>query len=172
MERGDELLFIDKHAAHERIIFDRLKTQGHTAMAQTLLVPVAVDLGPEITAVLLEHTAYLERFGFSITQFGEGTVALRQVPEDIDLDELEAFLTEIAQGLLLGKTPDPKEGRDKVIHTIACKAAIKAGRQSDLTELSALAGQVLSGAVQYCPHGRPVMVSLTRGELDKRVRRA
>ena len=171
VERGEELLFIDKHAAHERIIFDRLKTQGYTAMAQTLLVPIAVDLGPEITAILMEHTEYLERFGFSITQFGQGTVALRQVPGDIDLDNLEAFLTEIAQGLLLGRGPDLGDARDKVLHTMACKAAIKAGRQSEPAELQVLAEQVLSGGVQYCPHGRPVTIALTRGQLDKRVRR-
>ena len=171
VERGEELLFIDKHAAHERIIFDRLKNQNYSAMAQALLAPIAVDVGPEATAILMEHGASLERLGFSITQFGEGTVALRQVPGDIELDELESFLTEIAQGLSLGRGPDLGEARDKVLHTMACKAAIKAGRRSEAAELQNLAEQVLSGGVQYCPHGRPVTIVLTRGQLDKQVRR-
>ncbi|MCL2367491.1 MAG: hypothetical protein FWC72_00700, partial [Oscillospiraceae bacterium] len=171
VEQGDTLRFIDKHAAHERIIFDRLRAGDYTAMAQALLTPMTVDLGPEHTAVLMDHQEILEGFGFELTQFGQGTVALRQVPGDIDLDEMAGFLTELAAGLALGRTPNPNDIRDEVFHTMACKAAIKAGRRSEPEDLHALAGQVLDGTVQYCPHGRPVSMILTRDVLDKQVKR-
>jgi len=141
-------------------------------MAQTLLVPVTVDPGAEVTAILVDHGETLETLGFEIDQFGTGTVALRQVPEVIDLDDMESFLAELAVGLRLGKSPELHTIRDEVLHTMACKAAIKAGRRSDPLELHNLAMRVLSGEAQYCPHGRPVSLRLTRGELDKQVRRS
>ena len=171
VERGEELFFIDKHAAHERILFDRLKAQDYTPMPQSLIAPITVDLGPELAAVLTERRLILERFGFELDQMGPGTVAVRQVPEEIDLDDMEPFLTELAEGFSMGRTPDPAEVRDEVLHTMACKAAIKAGRRSDPMELDELAGRVLAGEVQYCPHGRPVMLTLSRAQLDKQVRR-
>jgi len=172
VERGEELFFVDKHAAHERILFDRLKAQDYTPMPQALLAPITVDLGPELTAALTEQGTALERFGFELDQMGPGTVAVRQVPEEIDLDGMERFLTELAEGLGRGRAPDPAGVRDEVLHTMACKAAIKAGRRSDPMELEELAGRVLAGEVQYCPHGRPVMLVLSRAQLDKQVRRA
>jgi len=171
VERGSDLLFIDKHAAHERILFDRLKAEDYSAMPQPLLAPLAVDLGPELTAALVEQEAVLIHFGFELTQLGPGTVAVRQVPTEIDLDDMTSFLTELAEGFTLGRTPDLSGIRDEVFHTMACKAAIKAGRQSDPAELQELAGRVLSGEVQYCPHGRPVSLMLSRSQLDKQVRR-
>jgi len=171
VEQGDELYFIDKHAAHERHLFDRLKAEDYKAMPQPLLAPLTVDLGPELTAVLTEQEAVLARFGFELSQMGPGMVAVRQVPEEIDLDDMPAFLTELAEGLQMGRTPDLSGVRDEVLHTMACKAAIKAGRRSDPVELHELAGFVLSGEVQYCPHGRPVSLRLTRPQLDKQVRR-
>jgi len=172
VEQGDDLLFIDKHAAHERILFDQLRARDYTPMAQTLLTPVTADLGAEMTAILLDHAEQLADFGFEIEQFGVGTVVLRQVPADIDLDDMETFLADIAAGLRLGKSPDMDALRDEVIHMMACKAAIKAGRQSDPMDLNSLAKRVLSGEAQYCPHGRPVSLRLTRAELDKQVRRS
>jgi len=171
VERENDLLFIDKHAAHERILFDLLKAEDYNAMPQPLLAPLTVDLGPELTAVLTEQEAVLVHFGFELTQMGPGTVAVRQVPTENDLDDMPAFLTELAEGLALGRTPDFSGIRDEVFHTMACKAAIKAGRRSDPMELSELAGRVLSGEVQYCPHGRPVSLVLSRAQLDKQVRR-
>jgi len=172
VERGEEILFIDKHAAHERVIFDRLRAQDYEAVPQMLLTPVTVDLGIELTAVLVGHAESLQRFGFELDQFGVGTVALRQVPMDIDLDGMEAFLTEVAEGLALGKSFGPHEYRDEVLHTMACKAAIKAGRRSDPVEHFELAARVIRGEVQYCPHGRPVTLTLTRSQLDRQVRRS
>jgi len=172
VEQGDDLLFIDKHAAHERILFDQLRARDYTPMAQILLTPITADLGAEMTAILLDHAEQLAVFGFEIEQFGAGTVVLRQVPADIDLDDMESFLADIAAGLRLGKSPNMDALRDEVIHTMACKAAIKAGRQSDLMDLHTLAKRVLSGEAQYCPHGRPVSLRLTRAELDKQVRRS
>ena len=172
VERGDELLFIDKHAAHERVLFDQFRREDYTPMVQALLTPQTVELGAEVTAVLVENAAVLEQFGFEIDQFGMGTVAIRQAPGDIDLDDMAVFLTELAEKLRLGKVPDLQGVRDEVLHVMACKAAIKAGRRSDLAELHVLAARVLCGEAQYCPHGRPVALVLTRGQLDKQVRRS
>ena len=171
VEQGDEILFIDKHAAHERILFDQMRSANYTPMAQTLLAPVTLDLGVELTAVLLDHAAQLADFGFEIDQLGTGTVVLRQVPSEIDLDDMERFLADIAAGLRLGKSPNMDALRDEVLHTMACKAAIKAGRRSNPLDLHSLARRVLSGEAQVCPHGRPVTLRLTRVELDKQVRR-
>jgi len=171
VEQGDALLFIDKHAAHERILFDAYKSEDYTPMPQILLEPVPVDLGPQITAALVEHAGYLEQFGFELDQFGLGTIAVRQVPEEIELDHMEQFLSELAEKLTQGQSPDLQEIRDDIRHTIACKAAIKAGRRSEPLELHQLAGRVLAGEVKYCPHGRPISFCLSRAQLDKQVKR-
>jgi len=171
VEQGDTLLFIDKHAAHERILFAALQSEDYAPMPQILLEPIIVDLGPQITATLAEHAGYLAQFGFELDQFGLGTVAVRQVPEEIDLDHMEPFLSELAEKLIQGQSPDLQEIRDDIRHTIACKAAIKAGRRSDPLELHQLAGRVLAGEVKYCPHGRPISFCLSRAQLDKQVKR-
>ena len=161
---------IDKHAAHERINFDRLKAALEPPMRQTLLTPAAVDLGREEAALLLENLPLLEDFGFSCEDFGGGSVLAREVPADLDAADVTATLEEIAGKLRSGRSP--AERREALLHTMACKAAIKGGWKSDPAELRALVSKVQSGEVKYCPHGRPVAVKLTRYELEKMFKRA
>ncbi len=161
---------IDKHAAHERINFDRLKAALEPPMRQALLTPVAVEPGREEAALLLENLPLLEDFGFSCEDFGGGAVLVREVPADLDAGDAAATLEEIAEKLRQGRSP--AERRETLLHTMACKAAIKGGWKSDPAELRALVSKVQSGEVQYCPHGRPVAVKLTKYELEKMFKRA
>ena len=161
---------IDKHAAHERINFDRLKAGAEPPMRQMLLKPEAVDLGREDAALLLENRDLLEQMGFSCEDFGDGTVLAREVPADLDAGDTAAILEEFAEKLRTGRSLE--ERRDAVFHTMACKAAIKGGWTSDPLELLALVRKVQSGTVRYCPHGRPVAVKLSQYELEKLFKRA
>ena len=161
---------IDKHAAHERMNFDRLKAAQEPPLRQALLQPVAAELGREDAALLLENREALERFGFACEDFGDGTILVREVPADIDAADTAATLEEFAEKLRTGRSPAEK--REGLLHTMACKAAIKGGWTSDPAELRVLADKVQSGDVKYCPHGRPVAVKLTKYELEKMFKRA
>ncbi len=172
VERGDSIFLIDKHAAHERIIFDRLKNKKYDVTSQLLLTPVVCGLDPQTAGTLMDNEAVLEELGFELSDFGGGSVALRQVPIDMDLSDPEGMLEEIAEKLKTGGRRDIEAMRDGVLHTVACKAAIKAGRRSEPSELTELIEKVLSGAVRYCPHGRPVSLELTKYHLDRSFKRA
>ena len=171
VEVNDELLLIDKHAAHERMIFDRLKMQERSIMAQTLLESVTLRLTEEERELIERNRELLSELGFEIEAFGEEDYILRAVPADMEPGDAAAAVEEILEKLRSGKAPDPQSARDEILHTVACKAAIKAGWDTDREELSRIVDAVLSGRVKYCPHGRPVSVILTRRDLDKLFKR-
>ena len=172
VEQGEAVLFLDKHAAHERIRFEALKKEDHPIMAQLLLAPVSAELSREEAAAVLENKALLERCGFETEDFGGGDVLIRQIPSDVDVEDAKALLQELAGDLLAGKTLDPDSLRDNLLHTIACKSAIKAGWQTSDEELRRLVQEVLSrDDIKYCPHGRPVCVTLTKRQLEKQFKR-
>ena len=162
---------IDKHAAHERMRFDALKARTEPPMRQLLLTPAAVTLAAEEYTAVLEDLELLADCGFLCEDFGDGTVLVREVPDDVRAEDAAATLEELAQKLRL-HSADRAALRDEVLHTVACKSAIKAGMTSDPAELRALAAQVQSGAVRYCPHGRPVAVKLREYEIEKMFKRA
>ena len=171
-EDGDGAVWlIDKHAAHERVRFDALKASPVPPMEQQLLTPAAVTLSGEEYGAVLENLPLLERCGFRCEDFGDGTVLVRALPDDVPAAEAASTLEGMAQKLLLQRA-DPETLRDELLHTIACKSAIKAGMTSDVTELAALVRRVQSGEIRYCPHGRPVAAKLTRYELEKMFKRA
>ena len=173
VEQGDKILFIDKHAAHERMWFDQLKSRDWRPMSQVLLTPVVFTPNPEEGAVLLENLSLLAEFGFEAEDFGGGALIVRQVPHDIDAAQAEETLVELAGRLLTtGGRADPAAARDALLHTMACKAAIKGGQKNAGAELERVARAVLSGQVRYCPHGRPVAIELTRAMLEKQFKRA
>lgn len=170
-EAEDGTVFlIDKHAAHERINFNRMRSAEVPPMRQQLLKPIAAELPREDAALLLENRELLDSFGFTCEEFGGGTVLVREVPADIEASDTVPTLEEFAEKLRTGR--DPAERRENLLHTMACKAAIKAGMHSDERELRVLVDKVQSGEIQYCPHGRPVAVRLTRYELEKMFKRA
>ncbi|MBQ2738975.1 MAG: DNA mismatch repair endonuclease MutL [Oscillibacter sp.] len=165
-----EIWLIDKHAAHERINFDRLMAADTPPMRQTLLRPIAAALTKEDGALLLENLPLMESLGFACEDFGDSTVLVREVPADMDAEDTTATLEEFAQNLRSGRTLE--ERRENLYHTMACKAAIKGGWRSDEAELKVLVEKVRKGEVKYCPHGRPVAVKLTKYELEKMFKRA
>ena len=171
VEQGDTVYFIDKHAAHERMNFDRMKAQGYDPMAQTLLTPVTCRLGAEEQEALLANLPLLEEFGFDVDELG-GSLAVRQAPFDVDAADIPATLEEIARKLLTTGSADPAAARDELLHTMACKAAIKGGWKTSPQELERVAKAVMDGSVKYCPHGRPVAIQLTKKELEKQFKRA
>ena len=172
VEQGDKVLLIDKHAAHERMNFDRLKAAGYRPMVQSLLTPVVFTPPAEEGAALLSHLPLLGRFGFEAEDFGGGALIVRSAPSDVAAGEIPDLLLELAGKLLTCGTADPEAARDALLHTMACKAAIKGGQKNDRAELEKVAKAVMAGEVKYCPHGRPVAIELTRGQLEKRFGRA
>ena len=166
-EIGDELMLIDKHAAHERMIFDRLKAQNRQIMSQTLLAPVIIRPTAEDAEIIEKNAALLDEMGFEVEPFGEESFAVRSVPDDVDVSEAASALEEICQRLREGGEVSAESASDEILHTVACKAAIKAGRRHDITELERIACAVASGEVKYCPHGRPVSARLSKKQLDK-----
>ena len=168
VEQGEAVLFIDKHAAHERIRFEALKKENHPVMAQLLLAPLPAELTREEAAVVLENAALLTQYGFEVDDFGGGDLLIRQIPSDVDAEDAKALLQELAGKLLSGRTLNPESLRDNLLHSIACKSAIKAGWQTSDAELRRLVQEVLSrDDIKYCPHGRPVCVTLTKRQLEK-----
>jgi len=171
VEQGDKVLLIDKHAAHERVNFDRLKAADYKPMVQELLVPLTFTPAPEERAVLVEQTELLARFGFEVEEFGASALAVRSVPDYLDTGDVESALLELARRIRVTGSADPASARDELLHTMACKAAIKGGQRSGGAELQEVAQMVMSGAVKYCPHGRPVAIEMTRSQLEKQFKR-
>lgn len=167
-EHGDELCLIDKHAAHERMLYEKLAANYGNVPSQMLLDPTAINLSAEEKQALLDNIPLLENAGLEIDDFGGNTVVLRAVPADVETQDIEGVLVEIASKLLHGGRDALTEHTEWVLHSISCRAAIKAGDNSSPQELMALAQKILSGEVPpFCPHGRPCVLKLTRKELEK-----
>ena len=148
-----------------------MKANRQPLMAQPLLTPETVELEPESYAAVLDNLPLLQEFGFVCEDFGGGTVLIREVPADILAADAAVTLEELAQKLALGRA-DPNGARDELLHTMACKSAIKAGMTTDATELAALVEKVQSGEILYCPHGRPVKYQLSKYDIEKMFKRA
>ncbi len=172
VEQGEEAYLIDKHAAHERILFEKLKANQEVISSQALMTPVPHRLTPNETAVLLENQSLLEELGFEIQEFGENTILVRQIPMDLDSTQAGEALELLAADLLNGRKERQDTVRDTLLHTVACKAAIKAGWHSSEQELKKLAEQVLSREdLKHCPHGRPICITLSKKQLEKQFKR-
>ena len=173
-QKGDSLWLIDKHAAHERMHFDRMQAQNRETMVQPLLLPLICRFSAEDAAVLEENTELLERLGFKAEGLGMGNVAIRQIPAHIDESQAESVLEDICRAVRHG---DMSGGvgagsvTDEIYHTMACKAAVKAGMKTTPEEMQVIAEKVFSGEIKYCPHGRPVAVELTKTALDRLFKR-
>ena len=167
----ENVWLIDKHAAHERIRFDALKANVSPLMSQPLLTPLTLSLEADDYAAALDNLPLWQAFGFTVEDFGGGTVLVREIPADICMEDAAATAEELAHKMALGRA-DPAAARDELLHTMACKSAIKAGMTTDEAEMTALAEKVQSGEIQYCPHGRPVKYKLTKYELEKFFKRA
>ena len=172
VEQGDEAFLIDKHAAHERVLFEKLRANPREITSQTLLIPATVRLRADAAAMLLSKVELLDSLGFEVEEFGENTLAVRRAPMDIAEGDIPDALMEMADRLLSGRSAGADAVRDELLHTMACKAAIKAGWKNDEKELLAVVSQVMSREeLKYCPHGRPICVTLTKKMLEKQFKR-
>ena len=172
VEQGEDAFLIDKHAAHERILFEKLKANQEKISAQALLTPLPVRLSPSAASELLANKDMLDELGFEIDEFGENTLLLRQIPMDLSPETAADALESLATDLLNGRRESKDTVRDELLHTVACKAAIKAGWVNDEKELLAVAKEVMSREeLKYCPHGRPICVSLSKKQLEKQFKR-
>ena len=167
-EREGELCLIDKHAAHERILFEKLSKEYGNVPAQMLLVPVQVNLTAAEKQALLQNTDMLNDAGLEVEDFGGATVMVRAVPSDVSVDDVEDMVVELASRLADGSRDALREKTEWVLHSIACRAAIKAGDRTSDAEMLALAQNIMDGSIPpFCPHGRPCVLKITRKELEK-----
>ena len=172
VEQGDDAFLIDKHAAHERILFDKLKENPEAITSQALLTPIPCHLDPAACGALLANRELLDQLGFEIDTLGENTVVLRQIPMDLEEADAADAIESLASDLLAGKRENPASVRDTLLHTVACKAAIKAGWHTDEKELLVLIEQVMAREdLKYCPHGRPICITLSKKQLEKQFKR-
>ena len=166
-QRGDSLFIIDKHAAHERILYNQLKSASR-ADSQMLLAPVPVSVSPEEHTALLENADILAQSGIELEDFGSNSVLVRSFPLILSGGDIDATVREIATGLADGGREVNSSKLDWIYHSSACRAATKAGEHNSPEELLALAEAVLTREdVRYCPHGRPVCIEMTKKELEK-----
>ncbi len=167
-EYKSKLIIIDKHAAHERIIYERLKKESGERTGQLLLMPVTVNLPKEEYSAIIENLEIISRAGFEIEDFGNGTVIVRMCPMELTFDDVPDIISEIA-GRFVEKRRDVMfEKLDWLYHSVACRSAIKAGNFTSKYEMEKFAKQLLSMPdIRYCPHGRPVLIEMTQRELEK-----
>lgn len=165
---AETLMFIDKHAAHERLLYEQLKSRSEVAAAQTLLTPVTVTLDKNEYTAVLANLALFADAGFDVEDFGSGTVLVRTAPLHLSGADIEGSVLEMASYLEQNKTDITTEHADWLYHNIACRAAIKGGCASKREELVALAERLEANPeVRYCPHGRPIYVMLKKKTLEK-----
>ena len=167
-QRGEEMCLIDKHAAHERLIYEELAKNYGNVPSQMLLMPVPVQLNAEEKNALLGNLDLLRDAGVELDDFGGNTVMIRAVPADVQADDVEELAIELAAKLAKGAKDALSEKTEWVLHSISCRAAMKAGDKTRPEGLLRLAEQIMAGKVPpFCPHGRPIVLKLTRKELEK-----
>lgn len=165
---GDALMFIDKHAAHERLLYERLRSSQEGRDAQNLLSPVTVVLEKNEYSALLSSASELRKAGFEIEDFGEGTVIVRTVPMLLSEGDIPGTVMEIAGYLSEQKHDITPEHLDWIYHNVACRAAVKGGDQMSREELVALAEELeRNPSIRYCPHGRPVYILLKKKDIER-----
>lgn len=165
---GEKLCIVDKHAAHERILFERIKKESNSSVRQILLEPVAVTLDKDEYSVLLENKQTLLDAGYLIEDLKVGTVIVKECPLIISRDDVEFLICEIAGYLLDGKNIIIPEKIDWIFHSSACRGAIKAGDTTSAYEMEKFISLLLSDdSIRYCPHGRPVLIEISKRDLEK-----
>ncbi len=168
-EYDNKIVLIDKHAAHERIIYNKMKANAkNNISSQVLLAPVKVTLSKAEYNIITQNLDVFSKAGYLIEDFEGGVVIVRECPMLISGDDIEDTVIEIASYLAENRVNVESEKIDRIHHTAACKAAIKAGYKNSTAEMKVLAEQVLyDDEIRYCPHGRPVLIELSKYELEK-----
>lgn len=170
---NNKLVLIDKHAAHERIIFEKLKREKGTGSVQLLLIPITVTLEKNEYTVAIEHLDMFRNVGFDVEDFGNGTLIVRSAPSYLRNDDIEDTIIEICGYIAENRKNVMSEHMEWIYHNISCRSAIKAGDSSTAKELIDIAKTVFSDdSIRYCPHGRPVCIELSKYEIEKQFGRA
>ncbi len=169
VQRGEELLLIDKHAAHERILFEKIRETDTGCARQTLLEPVVASVSREEMTAALENTAAFEKTGFVVEEFGDRELAVREIPTYLSQQAAADAVVQMAAQLCAASNDLTNDELEWLLHSSACRAAIKAGHKSSAAELIHLTEEILNSDIpKFCPHGRPVFCVLTRKEIEKR----
>ena len=173
MQVDDKILIVDKHAAHERILFDSLKQNSNKESAQMLLQPITLTFRKHEYTLLMENQQLLADAGLLLEPFGDDVVRLCSVPMNLDQEDLHGLIEEIVEKLERGIPSVYMDRLDWLFHSIACRAAVKGGKATSTIELEKLAKRIaLDDSVRYCPHGRPVAMWLTKAQLEKQFGRS
>lgn len=168
-EFDGKLIIIDKHAAHERMLFNKLKKANGDNGSQMLLSPLNVALSKEEYTAIVDNLDLIKKTGFEIEDFGNGSVIVRACPLNLEKEDLTALVTEIAGYLIKNQKDIIPEKLDWIYHSMACRAAIKGGNITSQYEIVKFTEELLNmREVKYCPHGRPVTIEITKYELDKK----
>lgn len=167
-EVDSKLMIIDKHAAHERILFEKIKNEADLSQRQILMIPVPVTLSKDEYNAVIENLDVLEKSGYLVEDFGIGTVIVRECPLSITKNDIESIISEIAGYLVNNKNIVLPEKMDWIFHSSACRGAIKAGDYTSSYEMEKFVEMLLQNDdIRYCPHGRPVLIEMTKRELEK-----
>lgn len=167
-----DIIFVDKHAAHERILFEKLKSGNQKLVCQLLLQPEEALLDHEEFSALIQNKELVRELGFEFEISGQSSISVTGVPTILDGCSPEELIIELARNISENKTNPMPEILDDMYHTFACKAAIKANDITSLRELSEIVRTILTDErIRYCPHGRPVMFKLSKRELEKQFKR-
>ena len=168
VEQGEKLLLIDKHAAHERMLFEKYRASQGDIETQMLLVPVTVTLSKEEYSAVLDNLEVLAKAGYSVEDFGSGMVILNECPTAVADSDLSGVVMELASYLAENRKELIPEKLDWIYHSTACRAAIKAGHKTTAFELNSFVEKLLNNPdIRYCPHGRPVLIELTKRDIEK-----
>ena len=166
-EVDGKLIIIDKHAAHERILFEKFKTQAK-GESQMMLMPVSVNLSADEYSAVIENINLLEKAGYEVSDFGDRCVKVSACPPELVNENIDEIITEVAGYLSKNIKTVLPEKLDWILHSMACRAAVKAGNFTSSYEAEKFVGLLLANKdIRYCPHGRPVMVEMTKRELEK-----
>ncbi len=171
-EVENDLVFVDKHAAHERILFEKLKSGQQKLVCQLLLQPADVLLDYGEFSALIQNADFVRELGFEFEISGASDVEVKGIPSILDGCDPKDLIIELAKNICENKANPMPEILDDMYHTFACKAAIKANDITSLRELSEIVKIILTDErIRYCPHGRPVMFRLTKREMEKQFKR-
>ncbi len=168
VESGNQMILIDKHAAHERLIFEKIKKNVHIDASQSLIKPAVVNLEKEKYSMITSNLDLLSEAGIEAENFGEGSIIIRSIPMYMSVDEIEDLVTEIADYIFENKKDLNPKKLDWIYHNIACRAAVKAGKSCSMDEIRNLVDELSKDAqINHCPHGRPIYVTLDKKFIEK-----
>ena len=174
IEEGENLVLTDQHAAHERLIYERLLKESHEKkiVPQMLLAPEVLKLTAAEFEAAVDNLDFLSELGWELEEFGENTLAIRGVPYVISKEDAKDTLTEVIDGIMDGKQSSRTEKEDRILYTIACRSAVKGHDKLTLPEAEELVKQVKeSEKAVTCPHGRPVSAAITKTFIEKLFKR-